>query len=129
MEGIKMVSGQTPGPAPGGPYAPYQPVYQQPSRPAIDYMRPFASDTMLALASVLGLFLLWLGSFVWGLVDASDREWGLAIKSIGMLILTVALYLGGLLRVDMEKWVRVTLILAATLLIIFVGYWTTDVWF
>lgn len=123
-----MVSGQTPGPSPGGPYAPYQPMYQPPSRPAVEYLRPMASDTMLAIAVLLGLFLLWLGSLVWGLVDRDDQEWGLAIKSLGMLILTAALFIGGLLRTDMEKWVRVTLIVAATLLIIFVGFWTTAVW-
>ncbi len=130
MEGIKMVSGQTPGPMQPGQYPMYQPVYQPPHRHPSDYLKPLVSDLVLAIAIVIGLFFVWLGSLIWGVSDPgeSGRDWGLGVKSFGMLILTIGLFLGGLLRSDMEKWVRVALIAASVLLIMFVGFWSMALW-
>jgi len=119
-----MVSGQSSGPMPQGPYPAYQPMYQPPHRHPSDYMKSIVSDMILALAVVVGLFLIWLGSLIAGTADTSDgMQWGTGVKSFGMLALTVAFILGAMLRHDLEKWVRVALLVSATLLIIFVGYW------
>ena len=125
MEGIKMVSGQTPGPMQQGPYQMYQPVYQPPQRSAVETFKTmFFSDLMLAIFFGIGLLLIWLGSLVWGTANTSDTgDWGMIVKSFGMLVLTTAMLLGGLVRHDMEKWVRVAFILSAAALLIFVGFW------
>ena len=123
MEGIKMVSGQTPQ---QGPYPMYQPVYQQPMhRPVSETMRTFVSDSVLAIAIMLGLVLMWLGALMWGFsTDRDVRNIGMAVRSFGMLALTGALLLGGLLRNDSDKWIRWMLILSGTLLLIFIGFWS-----
>jgi len=126
MEGIKMVSGQTPGPMQQGPYQMYQPVYQPPQRSTAETLKTmFLSDMMLAIFFGIGLLLIWLGSLMWGTANDSDgRDWGMMVKSFGMLVLTGAMLLAGLVRHDMEKWVRVFLILGAVLLLIFIGFWS-----
>jgi len=126
MEGIKMVSGQTPGPMQQGPYQMYQPVYQPPQRSSAETLKTmFLSDMMLAIFFGIGLLLVWLGSLMWGTANTSDgKDWGQIVKSFGMLVLAGSMILGGLVRHDMEKSVRFVLIFSATLLIIFVGFWT-----
>jgi hypothetical protein len=126
MEGIKMVSGQTPGPMQQGPYQMYQPVYQPPQRSTTETLKTmFLSDMMLAIFFGIGLLLVWLGSLMWGTANTSDgKDWGQIVKSFGMLVLTGAMILAGLVRHDMERLVRLVLIISATLLIIFVGFWT-----
>ncbi|UCE92146.1 MAG: hypothetical protein JSV90_03165 [Methanobacteriota archaeon] len=102
-------------------YAPvYQPVHKQP----IEYIKPFASDVILAMGIVVGLFLLMLGSIIGGMSD-SEAGWdaGMVLKALGLFIVTAAMLLGAVLRTDMNKWVRVALLLSATLLIILVGFW------
>jgi len=86
----------------------------------------FLSDMMLAIFFGIGLLLIWLGSLMWGTADpgSDGRDWGMIVKSFGMLVLTGAMILAGLVRHDMEKLVRLGLILSATLLLIFVGFWT-----
>jgi len=119
MEGIKM--GQAPQ---QGPYPMYQPAYQPMHRPMSETMKSFVSDTILALGIVLALFLTWIGALIWGFADDQDvRDIGTLVRSFGILILTVALLLGGLLRSDMDKWVRWMLILSGTLILIFIGFW------
>ncbi len=127
MEGIKMVSGQTSGPQ--GPYPVYQPAYQPPHKPLSDYLKPLLSDLVLAALTWIGLLLIWLGSLIWGTADSFDgMDLGLGFKSFGMLLVTWALVIGGVLRHDLDKHVRVAMIAAGTLLIIFVGYWTPGIW-
>ena len=45
------------------------------------------------------------------------------MKAIGLFVVVAAMFLGALLRNDMNKWVRVALIMSATLLIVLVGFW------
>jgi len=116
-----MVSGQAQQP---GPYPMYQPVYQPPHRGASDYIRSAVSDVMIGIVIVVGLFFMWLGSLIAGLTDDLDTwKLGQALNSFGMLATTAGLLLGGILRADMERWVRVALIVSAALLIMTVGYW------
>ena len=85
----------------------------------------FLSNMMLGLAVGLGLLLMWLGALIWGFSNDSDvRNIGMAIRSFGLLALVGAMLLGGLVREDMEKWVRVMLIFSGALLLIFIGFWT-----
>ena len=102
-------------------YAPaYQPVHKQP----IEYIKPFASDVILAIGIVVGLFLLMLGSVIHGLADSdAGVDAGMVLKALGLFIVTAAMLLGAVLRTDMNKWVRVALLLSATLLVILVGFW------
>ena len=66
----------------------------------------------------------WLGSMIAGTADTQGGfDWRTGVKSFGMLLLTLALFLGGMLRHEMDKTVRAALLISATLLIIFVGYW------
>ncbi len=120
MEGIKMVSGQ---PGPQGPYPVYQPAYQPPRKPLSDYLKVLLSDVMLALLLWVGLSLLWLGSLIAGATDSAEDDAAYGIKSFGMLLATWALIIGGVVRHDIEKWARVAMIIAGTLLIIVVGFW------
>ncbi len=90
----------------------------------VDYVRPLAGDLWLALGVVGGLFLIMLGSIIWGLAD--ERGWaeaGFVLKALGLFALLAVMYLGGILRSDMEKWVRFGLVASATVLMIFVGFW------
>lgn len=109
-----------------GPYQMYQPVYQMPQRSTAETLKTmFLSDMMLAIFFGIGLLLLWLGSLMWGTANNHDgQEWGMIVKSFGLLVLSGGMILAGLVRHDMEKLVRFALILAATLLIIFVSFWT-----
>jgi len=90
-----------------------------------DYVHTVVGDMFLAVAVALGLFLLWLGSMIAGTADTQGGfDWGTGVKSFGMLLLTLALFLGAMLRHEMDKTVRAALVISATLLIIFVGYWS-----
>ena len=126
MEGIKMVSGQQPGPMQQGQYPMYQPMYQPPHRSTGDMMKTmFLSNLMIGMAVALGLVLMWVGALIWGFTTDHDvANIGMAIKSFGMLALVGALLLGGLARQDLDRWVRVIMIFSAALLLIFIGFWS-----
>jgi len=44
-------------------------------------------------------------------------------KALGLFVVVAAMFLGALMRSDMNKGVRVALILSATLLVVLVGFW------
>lgn len=98
-------------------------------KPLGDYIKPLVSDLMLGIMLFLGLLLVWLGSLIAGVADTSGTfETGLALKSFGVLLATWGLIIGGMLRHDAEKWVRFAMILAGTLIILFVGFWSASLW-
>lgn len=91
---------------------------------SIEYARSFTSDLTLALGVVVGLFFIMLGSIIWGLAD--DVGWmeaGFVLKALGLFVLVAVMYIGALLRSDMERWVRFAFVASATVLIVFVGFW------
>ncbi len=103
-----------------GPQYQYQPPHKQ----AIEYIKPFASDVILAIAIIVGLFFLMLGSVVYGTADTSaGRDAGMVLKALGLFIAAAGMLLGAILRTDMNKWVRVALLLSATMMIILIGFW------
>lgn len=104
----------------------YQPAYQPPRKPLSDYLKVLLSDIVLAALLWIGLLLLWLGSLLAGTADPGDEDVGYGFKSFGMLLATWALIIGGVLRHDLEKWVRLAMIGAGALLIIAVGFWPTS---
>jgi len=99
-------------------------MYQPPRKALAEYMKPLMSDGMLVVLVVLGLLLMWLGSLLYGVSDDVDVDKvGLGVKSFGMLVVTMALLAGGILRTDMDRWVRVAMIGAAVVLVCIVGFW------
>lgn len=83
------------------------------------------SNMMIALWIGLGLLLMWVGALIWGFSDDGDvKDIGMAIRSLGMLALAGTLLIGALARHDFDRWVRVMMILSATLMLIFIGFWT-----
>lgn len=93
----------------------------------IEHLRPLVSDALMAIGVVLAVFLLWLGAVISGWGDHDAQDPGNFVKSLGMLILTVVLFVGGLIRSDFDKWIRAALIIGAVLLISWVGFWPTEI--
>ena len=123
-----MVSGQPPMQQ---PYQMYQPAYQPPHRSTGDMMKSmFLSNMMIGLAAGLGLLLMWVGALIWGFTPTNHdvKNIGIAIRSLGMLALVGAMLLGGMLRDDMEKWVRVVMIFSAAVLLVAIGFWNGFWW-
>lgn len=93
----------------------------------IDTVKRFVSDTPMVFGLVLAIFLVWLGAVIGGWSNDNDIEKaGSFISSLGMLVLTVVLLVGGLIRSDMEKWVRVAMIVGSLALIAWVGFWPNE---
>lgn len=91
-------------------------------------MRKILSDVMMAIVLVLAIFLVWLGAVIAGWSSDNDIEKaGTFVSSFGMLLLTIALFVGGMIRADIEKWVRVAMIIGAVLLIAWVGFWPAEI--
>lgn len=101
---------------------PYQQPYVQP-KPPVEYLKPLASDFLLAIGITVGLFLMMIGAIIVGLTTGGGRDVGNIIESLGTFIITAALFLGAIVRVDIDKLVRFGFILAAALIIIIVGFW------
>lgn len=124
LEGIKMSSAQSNEPQQQAPYPAYGMQYQQAHRPPGEFIKSFASDMWLALGIVAGFFLLMIGSMIYGIADTSTgMDAGMIVKALGLFVVVSAMFLGALLRSDMNKWVRVALITSATLLVVLVGFW------
>lgn len=94
----------------------------------IDHIKPIFSDALIALGLVLAIFLVWLGAVIAGWSNDPDFEnAGNFLSSFGMLLLTIVLFVGGVVRSDMEIWVRVAMIIGAVLLISWVGFWPAEI--
>ena len=78
-------------------------------------IKPLVSDFVVAIGAVLGLFLLMMGSLIYGLTQ-DYWEAGLVLGSLGAFILVSDLFMAAIMRADMEKWVRFALVAAATIL-------------
>ncbi len=93
----------------------------------IDHIKPVFSDALMALGLALAIFLVWLGAVIsgWSTDNDIDKA-GSFVASFGMLLLTVVLLIGGLIRSDMERAVRVAMIVGAVVLIAWVGFWPND---
>lgn len=102
----------------------YQPVYQ-PVKSTSDTIKGLVfSNMMIALVVGAGLLLIWLGAILWGFSDDEDVEKiGMFLRSLGMLLLVGMLLMTGMVRTDMNNWVRVILILSSTLMLIYIGFW------
>lgn len=99
----------------------FQPQYVQ-SKPPVEYLRPLASDFLLAIGIILGMFLMWLGAVIAGGISGGYTI-GNVIGAFGNFIAISALFLGAILRVDLDKLVRFGFILAAAILVAGVGFW------
>ncbi len=94
----------------------------------IDTVKRAVSDLPMVLGLVLAIFLLWLGAVISGMSDDNDIEKaGTLVASFGMLLITIVLFVGGLVRSDMDMWVRVALIISAVLLVAWVGFWPQEI--
>jgi len=103
----------------------YQPMPPPQHRPVSEYFRPLASDFLMAIVVVVGLFLMMLGSIIAGLFGGDAEAFGLVIRSFGVFVLTVILLFGALMRPDMDKMVRFGLILASAAIIIWANFWVS----
>lgn len=92
----------------------------------VEYVRMLVSDGIIALGAALAIFLLWLGAVITGLSDGDGYKAGEFFNSLGMMLLTMVLLVGGLIRADIEKWVRVAMVIGAILLIWWVGFYTPE---
>lgn len=81
----------------------------------------------MAIGLVLAVFLLWLGAVISGWGDHDVENAGNFVMSLGMLILTVVLFVGGIIRSDLDKWIRAAMIIGAVLLISWVGFWPAEI--
>lgn len=106
-----------------GPQPVYQPQYVE--HKPVDYLRPLASDFVLALGTIVGLFLMMLGSLIWGLSSSQSVVWDLGkiLAAFGTFIISAILLMGAIVRVDADKLVRVGYLIAAVAIIIYVGFW------
>ena len=108
----------------------YQQPYQPIRKPLSDYLKPLVSDIMLAALLWIGLLLMCIGAIVGGVSDGEGAiEFGYALKAFGLLFATWGLVIGGMLRHDMEKWVRLAMIFAGAGLIAVVGFWPMNISF
>ena len=101
----------------------YQPMYVEHKTP--DYLRPLASDFLLAIGAILGVFLMMLGSLIWGMTDTHSAIWdlGKAISAFGTFLLTAVLLMGAFVRSDADKVVRAAYVISAALVLGLVAFW------
>jgi len=108
---------------PGIPPQQYQQPYVE-HRPPVDYLRPLASDFLLAIGVILGLFLMMIGSMIAGAGDSQTTyDLGLIMKGFGNFLVCAVLFLAAIVRVDIDKLVRFGFILGAAFLVALVGFW------
>lgn len=104
-----------------------QPMYQQQTpagKPPVDYLRPLASDFLLAIGAAVALFLMMIGAIIAGLADSGGvRDLGYVLKSFGTFVISTILLFASIIRLDMDKLIRFGFILAAAVIIVFVGFW------
>jgi hypothetical protein len=105
-----------------------QPIYQQqyiPQHNPVDHLKPLASDFLLAVGTVIGIFLLMLGTLIFGLSSLHSDVYNLGkvIAAFGVFIVSVVLLMGAIVRVDADKLVRFGFIIAAVAVLVWIGFW------
>jgi hypothetical protein len=102
-------------------------MYQQqymPQHNPVDHIRPLASDFLLAVGSIIGIFLMMLGTVISGLSLHGDvHNLGKVIAAFGVFIVSVVLLMGAIVRVDLDKVVRAAYIIAAVAILVYIGFW------
>ena len=90
-----------------------------------EYLRPLASDFLLVVGAILGIFLMMLGSLIWGMTSNNSAIWdlGKAIAAFGTFLITAVLLMGAFVRSDADKVVRAAYVIAAALILGLVGFW------
>ena len=103
----------------------YQPMYQPPHRSTGETLKSlFLSNLVLALGFAAGLVLMWIGALIYGWSNDTDVDkFGMTVQSLGVLALTLVMFLGGFIRSDIDMKVRYGMLLGGVLLVIFVGFW------
>ena len=115
-----------PTPMQPGAGAAQQPMYQPqyiPQHNPVDHIRPLASDFLLAVGSIIGIFLLMLGTLIFELSHGDVYSLGKVIAAFGVFIVSVVLLMGAIVRVDADKLVRFGYIIAAVAILIWIGFW------
>lgn len=101
----------------------YQPQYMPQHNP-VDHIKPLASDFLLAVGSIIGIFLMMLGTLIYGLSLHGDvYNLGKVIAAFGVFIVSVVLLMGAIVRVDADKLVRFGYIIAAVAILVYIGFW------
>lgn len=104
-----------------------QPMYQQqyvPQHNSVDHLRPLASDFLLAVGTIIGIFLMMLGTLIFGLSLHGDvYNLGKVIAAFGVFVVSVVLLMGAIVRVDADKLVRFGYIIAAVAILVWIGFW------
>jgi len=78
-------------------------------------IKSMVSDTILAIAVVIGLLLAMVGSWLIGLMDTQGGvHAGQVLRSLGVTALVLGGLMAALLRHDMDKYIRAALVLFAT---------------
>jgi hypothetical protein len=102
----------------------YQPQYMQPHSP-VDHLKPLASDFLLAVGAIIGIFLMMLGTLIYGLSSLHSDVYNLGkvIAAFGVFIVSVVLLMGAIVRIDLDKMVRAAYIIAAVVILVWIGFW------
>jgi len=102
----------------------YQPQYIMAQHSPVDHLKPLASDFLLAVGAIIGIFLLMLGTLIYGLSLHGDvYNLGKVIAAFGVFIVSVVLLMGAIVRVDLDKLVRFGYIIAAVAILVWIGFW------
>jgi len=102
----------------------YQPQYIIAQHSPVDHLKPLASDFLLAVGAIIGIFLLMLGTLIYGLSLHGDvYNLGKVIAAFGVFIVSVVLLMGAIVRIDLDKLVRFGYIIAAVAILVWIGFW------
>lgn len=105
-----------------------QPMYQQqylPQHSPVDHLKPLASDFLLAVGTIVGIFLMMLGTLIFEMASFHSDIYNLGkvLAAFGVFIVSVVLLMGAIVRVDLDKVLRAAYIIAAVAILVWVGFW------
>ncbi len=109
---------------PGPAQQPMYPTMYPPQHGSTDYLKPLASDFLLAVGAIVGIFLMLLGSLIWGLTNqGSVYDLGKVLEAFGTFLVVAVLLMGAFVRSDADKVMRAGYVIAAALILGLVGFW------